>query len=74
MLCLIRDENWTFREATVRFGEQQDRSTALGLDDTAPDVHSRHGSNTQGWTTRGRQGANPPPNSAGNPDPLLRWL
>jgi hypothetical protein len=31
MLCLIRDEDWTFREAEVRLDEQRELRAALGL-------------------------------------------
>jgi hypothetical protein len=36
MLCLMRDEDWTFREAEVRLAEHGELRTALGLDQ-APD-------------------------------------
>ena len=32
MLCLMRDEDWTFREAEVRLAEPCELRTALGLD------------------------------------------
>ena len=35
-LCLMRSEDWTFREAEVRLGEHQERRAALGLE-RAPD-------------------------------------
>jgi len=36
MLCLMRDEDWPFREAEVRLAEHGELRTALGLDH-APD-------------------------------------
>jgi hypothetical protein len=36
MLCLMRDEDWTFREAEVRLSEHSDLRAALGLTQ-APD-------------------------------------
>ena len=32
MLCLMRSEDWTFRAAEVRLGEQQELRAALGLE------------------------------------------
>lgn len=36
ILCLMRYKNWTFREAEVRLGENQELCAALGLE-RAPD-------------------------------------
>ena len=36
ILCLMRDEDWTFREAEVRLAEHRERRAALGLS-LAPD-------------------------------------
>ncbi len=36
ILCLMRYEDWTYREAEVRLGEHQELRTALGLE-RAPD-------------------------------------
>jgi len=36
ILCLMRYEDWTFREAEVRLGEHQELRTALGIEQ-APD-------------------------------------
>jgi hypothetical protein len=32
ILCLMRSEDWTFREAEVRLEEHQELRTALGID------------------------------------------
>jgi hypothetical protein len=41
ILCLMRYEDWTFREAEVRLGEQQELRTALGLE-RVPDDTTRY--------------------------------
>jgi hypothetical protein len=38
LLCLMRDEDWTFREAAVRLGEQQELRAALGLERVPDDT------------------------------------
>ncbi len=38
ILCLMRYEDWTFREAEVRLGEHQELRAALGLEQV-PDLH-----------------------------------
>lgn len=40
MRCLMRDEDWTFREGEVRRGEQQALRTALGRE-RVPDYTTR---------------------------------
>ena len=40
MLCLMRYEDWTFREAEVRLGEHQELRAALGLE-RVPDATTR---------------------------------
>jgi hypothetical protein len=40
ILCLMRYEDWTFREAEVRLGEHQELRAALGLE-RAPDDTTR---------------------------------
>src|SRR6516225_4978946 len=41
VLCLMRYEDWTFREAEVRLGEHQELRAALGLE-RAPDDTPLH--------------------------------
>jgi Transposase domain (DUF772) len=38
ILCLMRYEDWTFREAEVRLGEHQELRTALGLERVPDDT------------------------------------
>jgi hypothetical protein len=38
ILCLMRDEEWTFREAEVRLAEHAELRTALGLRDVPDDT------------------------------------